>query len=84
MCKFTEYHILQGTLLEYMSCTFEVMDPMEFIQTKESTIGLKVLLQSSTDPKVRLLQRMLHYLPALQTVSCVQDMLLYQCYMRQS
>ncbi|XP_063674528.1 CLIP-associating protein 1-like isoform X47 [Bolinopsis microptera] len=42
---------MKGTLLEYMSCTFEVMDPMEFIQTKESTIGLKVLLQSSTDPK---------------------------------
>ena len=45
----------QGTLLEYMECTFHAMDPMEFIQTKESTIGLKVLLTSTTDPKVLLL-----------------------------
>ena len=52
-----------------MSCTFEVMDPMEFIQTKESTIGLKVLLQSSTDPKVWLF----HYVLALQTVVLCQE-----------
>ena len=43
---------MKGTLLEYMSCTFDVMDPMEFIQTKESSVGLRVILGSTRDPKV--------------------------------
>ena len=43
---------MKGTLLEYMSCTFDVMDPMEFIQTKESSVGLRVILASTRDPKV--------------------------------